>query len=115
MLIFPFRRCGKYRMLVWLLVHMMKTEAKIAEGHSRATSSPVVVPSGGSDGQLEKHDMFQDDYQQVILLLRIHQVLAIQKNRKRCGVFPAVAKFATVNSSKRQRFVNKRARQAIDA
>jgi hypothetical protein len=53
------------------------TTAATATAHDAEDEYPSVPPSQAApDGQLEKHDMFQQDYQQVLLLLSVHQVLA---------------------------------------
>jgi hypothetical protein len=79
----------------------------------------VTVPpsQAAPDGQLEKHDMFQDDYQQVILLLHVHQVLA--KFKESLQKIAASSSQSQLQHKKDRSTavtsVNKRAEQAIDA
>jgi hypothetical protein len=85
-----------------------------AEDHEYA-----VVPAcqAAPDGQLEKHDMFQQDYQQVVLLLHVHQVLAKFKESLQKIASSESSPSSQQHSNPKDNIhaVNKRAEQAIDA
>jgi hypothetical protein len=78
----------------------------------------VVVPpsQAAPDGQLEKHDMFQDDYQQVILLLHVHQVLAkFKESLQKIAASSQQSSQSPPQQKDTVTSVNKRVEQAIDA
>lgn len=103
-----------------VVVPSVSVDADVDQVDQATVNAAVTVPSSQAtpDGQLEKHDMFQQDYQQVILLLHVHQVLAKFKE--------SLQKIAATSSQQQQQHqqqskdkhvtsVNKRVEQAIDA